>query len=467
MNLVFAMILSIVIKGVSAIVEIAIQMLITNSVGVSEYGTYTFFVSLIEGAYFLLFSGSVKLNTFYLSSYSAKLSQFKKNYLKYYVFPIITIIILSFAFMNNVYGIVAGVILFIYYIAFDMSSVFFSRGNQLPALVGEYLLGRIVLLIAMITVVKLEVTSSIILLSLYGIQFVVMIVWFLMQKRKIVYGNEEVIVSLKKLAEYQVSDVADSLISYSPTILQYILGGAFSAGFIGIISIVKRFINFISGPTAKVFLPEFSRLYKNNQREKLEQSYLMIVRVQMIFIGTIASILVGFPKLVLNLFSPELVKYSFTFTCTAFSLLIVSGIGPVTGMLQMTGNERKCNKNQWFSILSMVIVMIFFRKREMFAVYGLCVQAIVEACMKYYSVCKWFKKNIIPIKNYIYMWLPVCLVCFVVSLFGLQFSFISLILSTIFVFIWNVIITSQDTMIQSVIKEKKILKTTNERRLND
>ena len=68
MDIVFAMILSIGIKGISAVVEIAIQMLITNGVGVSEYGNYTFFVSLIEGAYFLLFSGSIKLNTFYLST---------------------------------------------------------------------------------------------------------------------------------------------------------------------------------------------------------------------------------------------------------------------------------------------------------------------------------------------------------------------------------------------------------------
>ena len=48
MNIVFAMILSVGIKAISAIVEIAIQMLITNGVGVREFGEYTFFVSLIE-----------------------------------------------------------------------------------------------------------------------------------------------------------------------------------------------------------------------------------------------------------------------------------------------------------------------------------------------------------------------------------------------------------------------------------
>ena len=144
MNIVFAMILSVGIKAISAIVEIAIQMLITNGVGVREFGEYTFFVSLIEGAYFILFSGSIKLNTFYLSTPSINLSKFKKKYRLYFVTPIIVAIVTIYSLMKNPYGILAGIILYIYYFAFDTSSVFFSRGKQLPALVGEYLLGRIV-----------------------------------------------------------------------------------------------------------------------------------------------------------------------------------------------------------------------------------------------------------------------------------------------------------------------------------
>ena len=116
MNLLFAMILSIGIKGISAIVEIAIQMLITNGVGVSEYGEYTFFVSLIEGAYYVLFSGSVKLNTFYLSTSSASLSRFKRKYTLYFVTPIIAMVIVAFAIMKNPYGVLSGIILYIYYL---------------------------------------------------------------------------------------------------------------------------------------------------------------------------------------------------------------------------------------------------------------------------------------------------------------------------------------------------------------
>jgi len=460
LELVLAMILSIGIKAISAVIEIAIQMLITNGVGVSQYGNYTFFISLIEGAYFVLFSGIIKLNTFYLSTPVSSLLNFKKKYILRYVTPIIAVIVVSFTIMRNPYGVLAGIILYIYYFAFDTSSVFFSRGNQLPALLGEYLFGRLVLLIGVFTTIKLNTATGLILLGLYGLQFVTMLCWFASRREQLKPGTAEVKVPMRKLVEYQVSDVANSLISYSPTILQFAVGGAFTAGFTGIISIVKRFINFISGPTAKVFLPEFSRLYKNGEREKLEQSYLMIVRIQMVFIGTIGAVLIGFPHLFLKMFSPELEQYSAIFTGTAISLLIIAGIGPVTGMLQMTGNEKICNWNQWISIGIMILVWVILRKKPLFAIYGLCIQAVVEGGIKYFSVCRWFGKNVVPIKNYILLWLPVALLRVLVNRRGWQYSFIALIFCVMVVFLWNAVFAFRDPMIKEAIigKLKKFKK---------
>lgn len=454
MNIVFAMILSIVIKGVSAVVEVAIQMLITNRFGVSAYGDYSFYVSIIEGAYFVLFSGSIKLNTFFLSSPESSLSNFKKKYVLRYVTPILSVVIVCSAIMSNPYGVLAGVILFVYYYAFDCSSVFFSRGKQLPALFGEYLFGRVTLLIGVLCVIRFDASTTLMLLSLYGLQFVTMVVWFVPQGKKLKPGKQEVKVPLKQLFEYQASDVAASLISYSPTILQYFIGGAFFAGFTGIIAIVKRFINFISGPTAKVFLPEFSRLYKNGEKRKLEKSYLMIVRIQMVFLGTIGVILIGFPQMVLHLFSPELESYSTVFTGTAISMLIIAGIGPVTGMLQMTGNERKCNITQWISIALMIVSWLVLHKFSMFVVYGLCVQAIVEGGLKYYQVCRWFGKSVVPILSYVIMWLPVGVIRAIVEICNLHFSYLAMAAAVLIVFIWNIFFAMRDSMIRDAITNK-------------
>lgn len=87
MKLVFTMFLSIGVKALAAIIEILIQMLLTNSVGIAGYGDYTFLVSVIEGVYYFLFSGSIKINTFYLSIPSLKLTHFKKTYIIYYAVP--------------------------------------------------------------------------------------------------------------------------------------------------------------------------------------------------------------------------------------------------------------------------------------------------------------------------------------------------------------------------------------------
>lgn len=449
MDIVFAMILSILIKGVSAVVEIAIQMIITNHLGVSAYGDYAFYVSVIEGAYFVLFSGSIKLNTYYLSTPESSISAFKRSYTLKYVTPIVLVIILASLAMHNPYGVISGTVLFVYYFAFDRSSVFFSRGRQIPALLGEYLFGRTALLIGVIiVVVNFDASTTLLLISLYGLQFVTMILWFAPLSKHLPPGSKEVKVPVRKLFEYQASDVATSLISYSPTILQYVIGGSFSAGFTGIIAIVKRFINFISGPTAKIFLPEFSRLYKNGEKKKLEQSYLMIVRIQMVFIGTIGVILIGFPQMVLHLFSPDLESYSTVFTGTAISMLIIAGIGPVTGMLQMTGNERKCNINQWISIIAMALAWFVLRDRSMFVVYGLCIQAVVEGGLKYFLVCRWFEKIVVPIPSYIVMWLPVAVIRVIVDFANLQYSFLAMIVSVLIVLLWNMLFAMRDPMIK-------------------
>lgn len=102
----------------------------------------------------------------------------------------------------------------------------------------------------------------------------------------------------------------------------------------------------------------------------------------------------------------------------------------------------------------MITVWFFFRKESLFAVYGLCIQAIIEGGMKYYSVCKRFKKNIVPVKNYVLLWLPVGVIRIVVDVIGWQYSFVVLILSTCAVLVWNATFAMQDPMIKKAIIEK-------------
>ena len=63
MKLVFAMLLSVGIKALAAILEIIIQILIANYAGVSGYGDYTFYVSMIVFI-FVYFQEALKLIPF-------------------------------------------------------------------------------------------------------------------------------------------------------------------------------------------------------------------------------------------------------------------------------------------------------------------------------------------------------------------------------------------------------------------
>ena len=64
---------------------------------------------------------------------------------------------------------------------------------------------------------------------------------------------------------------------------------------------VKKLVNFISGPTAKVFLPEFSRMYHAGDKAGIKQCYASIMRIQMLFAGSMAVVLVGYPQVLLSI----------------------------------------------------------------------------------------------------------------------------------------------------------------------
>lgn len=406
-NMVLTLFLSIVIKAFSAVIEIAIQMLLTHSIGVAGYGEYTFLVNIVEISYWLCFSGMVKCNTFYLSDREASISEYKKRFFTWLILPVIVIAAIACVILHKPVFVLAVFILVLYYFAFDVSSTFMARGAATTFLLGEYLVGRVFLGIVLAASLKLGITQIAWLFALYGIQYVAVLVWFFINRKKIQgCGSKQIPVDTGKLFQYQQSDIATGLISQSPVILQYLFVGAYETGFAGIVVTVKKLVNFISGPTAKIFLPEFSRLYKQGKKEEIWQFYNIIVRIQMVFVATIGVALLGFSELVLKLFSPELMPQLTLFRLVAAAFLVVAGIGPATGLLQMTGQEKKDNIMRWISIGLMILIWIVMRDNGYFALYGLVAQALTEGSIKYFLVRRWFGKAPISLGGYLLLWLP-------------------------------------------------------------
>ena len=250
-----ALILSIILKGIGAVLEILLQIFITRKIGVSGYGSYSTWINMADLIFWIFFSGIVKCNTFYLSGGNIAISSFKKKYYSRYVLPVfaVILIIMSVVRERTVVGLVICISC-LELLMYDQSSTLLARGKMVRSLVGEYVLGRLILLVGVWLMERMSLRA---LLTLYMFQYVIVLLVFLIQRNTDKAQKKDVSseVSLKKWGAYQWADLMYSMISQMPVVLQYFFFFFFEAGVVSIVLLVKKLINFISVPTAKIFLP--------------------------------------------------------------------------------------------------------------------------------------------------------------------------------------------------------------------
>lgn len=405
MNLVF--LLSVILKGIGALLEILLQILITNKIGVSGYGNYSTWINLADLLFWIFFSGLIKCNTFYLSGKNTSIRTFKLCYYSRYVLPVSAIAaVVVGVFSESFLPCIVIAITLLEVFVLDNSSSLIARGNARISLVGEYVLGR-TFLVCSVWLVSLKATLTLpILILLYVLQYCLVLVFFFVCKRnkKKAYTDISDEVSIRKWSEYQFADLMHSMIEQMPVVLQYFFVGGFEAGVVSIVLLVKKLINFISGPTAKIFLPEFSRLYREGEHKKICSSYASIMRIQMLIVGPLAVVLLGYPRVILRILASELVSYDWLFMICSIVFLLVATLGPCGGVLQMTGNERIDNQCRGIAIICMIMVMFFTRTDSYFVLYGLCAQVAIEALEKYIFVCRWMKKAPTGFITYLKWW---------------------------------------------------------------
>ena len=141
MSIVF--LLSVILKGLGAVLEVLLQVMITRMLGLAGYGTYSTWVSAADLVYWVLFSGITKCNTFYLSNKGTELRRFKAKYYSCYVLPVLTTLALVLALEKGrggytVIALITGMELLV----MDHSSTMMAQGQPGCALFGEYVLGR-------------------------------------------------------------------------------------------------------------------------------------------------------------------------------------------------------------------------------------------------------------------------------------------------------------------------------------
>ncbi len=404
MNIIFLM--SVILKGVGAGLEVILQVLITRLIGVDGYGTYSTWINAADLIFWVLFSAITKCNTFYLSVPGTSIHKFKKSYYIKYVLPLLAVAAAAMVLTGNVQYCIILLITGMELWALDQSSTLIAQSHQMISLTGEYVLGRFLLVIGVLALSATGRLSLKSLLILYVLQYAVIIIIFAFWQKNKVHADRDISdeVTLKKWGSYQRADLIQSMIGQMPVLLQFIFSGAFEAGVVSIVLTVKKLINFISGPTAKVFLPEFSRLYRQGKVEEIRDSFASIMRIQMLFAGPLAVVLLGYPHVLLRILAKDLLAYTNLFMLCSVVFLITATLGPCSGVLQMTGNERWDNRFREIALLLMFVVMWLFRSDSLFVLYGLCAQAALETAGKFYYVCRWMKKSPVKLLTYLSWW---------------------------------------------------------------
>ena len=278
---------------------------------------------------------------------------------------------------------------------------------------------------------------------LYLVQYVLVFFFFLYRSMKCgAKSNKKDIsdtVSIPKLLQYQRSDILQAMIGQLPVILQYFFFGAFEAGIVSIVLLVKKLINFVSGPTSKIFLPEFSRLYQAGDKKKLASSFSMIMRIQMLFVGPLSVVLIGYPQVILKFLAKEMLTQTELFIGCSFVFLFAATLGPCGGLMQMTDHEKADNVFREAAIFLMLLVFAVMHRNPLFALYGLCIQTFAESFSKFVFVCRWFGYVPVKIRTYVSWWILPGFCILMTYLFHLQASLLMMLLMSGSVFLFRLI----------------------------
>lgn len=395
---------SLIVKLFGSVIEIGSQALISQFWSIETYGTYSFFVSLAEAFYALFFSAIIKFNNFYIPQ-KCSISDFKRKFYTHYAIPIFGAGFIVSCWLKRPQLIWACVAGFFYFCAMDTSSKMMSYGRYKAALLGEYCIGR--LFVVTFVVVTLIIPQHRIeyLYIIYALQYVAAIIFYKKVNPKIPKKQETEQPlensAVKKYVIFQLTDIGHMVIMQTSVIVQYLFGGAYQTALVSIVLVVRKLINFITGPTSKLYQPEFAKKYNAGDMKELRVVYAQITRTQLCFMMPVFTFLVARPDLLLSLYNKSLVGHGSLVQGTAVVFLLMIAFGPLTNFLCMTGHEKSDTVSNWLSVAVMYLTMFLTKESSYFVVYGFCAQIIFSTLYKTIVYIKYMKDLTMPLKDYV------------------------------------------------------------------
>ena len=183
--------LSVILKGAGAVLEVLLQVLITRKLGVDGYGTFSTWINSADLIFWIFFSALTKCNTYYLSADRVSIRKFRKKYYLRYVAPFLVAASVGAVFLGKgEYGFVF-LITGLELLAMDQSSTLLAQRHQMVSLVGEYVLGRLILVVGFGILQSSNHLSITALMLLYAFQYAVIVLTFtIFRKRKLGGEND-------------------------------------------------------------------------------------------------------------------------------------------------------------------------------------------------------------------------------------------------------------------------------------
>ena len=369
---------SLLVKCFGAVLEIGSQALISQLWSVETYGTYAFFIALADGFYALFFSGIIKFNNYYIPR-GENVKQFRKKYYALYAVPLCLAGAIISAILSNAVAFCAFLAGFAYLCAMDTSSTMMSFGRYKPALVGEYCIGRSFVVFAILLFSCSKLRNVEILYVIYGLQFCIALTYYrLINKKNPLPGTcyDLETKAISKYVVFQSTEIAHTIIMQTSVIVQYLFGGAYQTALISIVLVVRKLINFITGPTSKLYQPEFSKRFAAGDKKGLADVYAQITRIQLCFMMPVFMLLISRPEIILRVFNSDLISYGWLVRITSIVFLTMIAFGPTSNFLPMIGKERIDTIANWSSVIVMYATMLLFRNNQYFVVIGFCIQIL-------------------------------------------------------------------------------------------
>lgn len=268
---------------------------------------------------------------------------------------------------------------FAYLFAMDKSSTMMSFGRYKTALVGEYCIGRSFVVLSILIFSCSKLRNVEVLYAIYGLQFCIVLVYYHIINKKHPLPdtyNELDTKAVSKYVVFQSTEIAHTIIMQTSVIVQYFFGGAYQTALISIVLVVRKLINFIAGPTSKLYQPEFSKRFAAGDKKGLSNVYAQITRIQLCFMMPVFMLLISRPEIILRVFNSDLISYGWLVRITSIVFLTMIAFGPTSNFLPMIGKERIDTLANWSSVIVMYATMFLFQKNQYFVVIGFCVQIL-------------------------------------------------------------------------------------------